>query len=160
MVGQGESITRACSNRGKLDVNPIGCDKDLDLRIKTGLIPWEYAERINLERLYYMTVKIEGSALSIPESLDSLSETPLVMHRIWFRLHSVKEWYAIMNEARAMFGKNWRTQSRVKRRLESNNLWGLNPKETVPVWFEVPDETFATWVAVKHAVISMTPPGK
>ena len=141
-----------------MDVNPVGCDKDLDLRIKTRLIPWEYAERINLERLE-MTVKIEGSALSIPESLDSLNVTPLVMHRIWFQLHSTKEWYAVMNEARAMFGKNWRTQSRVKRRLEHTTLWGVS-LQPVPVWFEVPDETFATWVAVKHAVISVAPPGK
>jgi hypothetical protein len=107
-----------------------------------------------------MTVNIEGSASSIPESLDSLSETPLVMHRIWFQLHTVKEWYAVMKEARAMFGKNWRTQSRVKRRLEHNNLWGLNVTQTVSVWFEVPDQTFATWVAVKHAVISLPLPGK
>jgi hypothetical protein len=106
-----------------------------------------------------MTVKIEGSALSIPESLDSLRETPLIMHRIWFRLHTVEEWYAVMKEARVMFGKNWRTQSRVKRRLETNSMWGVSVN-TVPVWFEVPDSTFATWVAVKHAVISMAPPGK
>ena len=158
MVWRGESITRARSNRGKLDVNPVGCDKDLDLRVKTRLIPWEYVERINLERLE-MTVKIEGSALSIPESLDSLKVTPLVMHRIWFRLHTTKEWYAVMNEARAMFGKNWRTQSRVKRRLEHTTLWGIS-LQPVPVWFEVPDQTFATWVAVKHAVIAMPPPGK
>ena len=158
MVGRGESITRACSDRGKLDLNPVGCDKDLDLRIKTRLIPWEYAERINLERLE-MTVKIEGSALSIPESLDSLNVTPLVMHRIWFRLHTVAEWYAVMKEARVMFGKNWRTQSRVKRRLEHTSLWGIS-LQPVPVWFEVPDQTFATWVAVKHAVIAMPPPGK
>jgi len=111
----------------------------------------------NLERLE-MTVKIEGSALSIPESLDSLRETPLVMHRIWFHLHSTKEWYAVIKEARAMFGTNWRTQSRVKRRLEHHGLWGL--KYSVPVWFEVPDQTFATWVAVKHAVIAVPSPGK
>jgi hypothetical protein len=107
-----------------------------------------------------MTVNIEGSASSILESLDSLSETPLVMHRIWFQLHTVKEWYAVMKEARAMFGKNWRTQSRVKRRLENNNLWGLNVTQTVPVWFEVPDPAFATWVAVKHAVIAGVVGGK
>ena len=126
--------------------------------VKTGLIPREYAERINLERLE-MTVKIEGSALSIPESLDSLEITPLVMHRIWFRLHTVKEWYAIMKEARAMFGTNWRTQSRVKRRLEHTSLWGVS-LQPVLIWFEVPDQTFATWVAVKHAVIAIPPPGK
>ena len=106
-----------------------------------------------------MTVKIEGSALSIPESLDSLKVTPLVMHRIWFRLHTTKEWYAVMKEARTMFGTNWRTQSRVKRRLEHYTLWGVS-LQPVPVWFEVPDQTFATWVAVKHAVIAMPPPGK
>jgi len=106
-----------------------------------------------------MTVKIQDSALSISESLDSLKLTPLVMHRIWFRLHSVEEWYAIMKEARAMFGKNWRTQSRVKRKLENNTIWGISVN-TVPVWFEVPDQAFATWVAVKHAVITTAPPGK
>ena len=35
MVGRGESITWACLDRGKLDVNPVGCDKDLDCKIKT-----------------------------------------------------------------------------------------------------------------------------
>lgn len=117
-----------------------------------------YAERVNLERLA-MTVKIQNSALSISESLDSLKVTPLVMHRIWFKLHSTKEWYAVMKEARIMFGKNWRTQSRVKRRLETNAIWNI-PSNAVPVWFEVPDHRFATWVAVKHAVISVPPPGK
>ena len=106
-----------------------------------------------------MTVKIEGSALSIPESLDSLEITPLIMHRIWFQLHTTKEWYAVMKEARTMFGTNWRTQSRVKRRLEHYTLWGVS-LQPVPVWFEVPDRAFATWVAVKHAVIAMPPPGK
>lgn len=126
-------------------------------RLKPGLIPRGYAKRNNLERLE-MTVNIKGSARSIPESLDSLKETPLVMHRIWFQLHSTNEWYAVMKEARAVFGKNWRTQSRVKRKLETSTMWGLvNP---VPVWFEVPDQTFATWVAVKHAVTTMAPPGK
>ena len=106
-----------------------------------------------------MTVKIEGSALSIPESLDSLNVTPLVMHRIWFQLHTVKEWYAVMNEARVMFGKNWRTQSRVKRRLEHTALWGIS-LQPVPVWFEVPDPKFGTWIAIKHAVRQVEPAGK
>ena len=106
-----------------------------------------------------MTVKIEGSALSIPESLDSLKITPLVMHRIWFRLHTTKEWYAVMKEARAMFGSNWRTQNRVKRRLENKAIWSTK-QDPVPVWFEVPDQSFATWVAVKHAVIAIPSPGK
>lgn len=81
------------------------------------------------------------------------------MHRIWFHLHSAEEWYKIMKEANKMFGTNWRTQSKVKRKLEHNIMWGPR-SNTVPVWFEVPDQAFATWVAIKHAVITMVPTGK
>lgn len=101
-----------------------------------------------------MTVNIEGAALSIPKSLDSLRTTPLVMHRITFEIASTGTWYAIMKEARALYGTNWRSQSHVKRKLER---WGT---KMVPVWFEVPDPAFATWIAVKHAVIATLAPGK
>jgi hypothetical protein len=97
-----------------------------------------------------MTVNIEGSALSIPKSLDSLKVTPLVMHRVMFQIANTTQWYAIMKEARTLYGKNWRGQPHVKRRLERNR-WNHG---LVPVWFEVPDPAFATWVAVKHAVIA------
>jgi hypothetical protein len=96
----------------------------------------------------YMTVNIEGPALSIPESLDSLKVTPLSMHRIIFMLSDTKAWYAIMKEARALYGKNWRGQPHAKRKLERIR-W---TKNNVPVWFEVPDPTFASWCAVKLAV--------
>ena len=95
-----------------------------------------------------MTVKIEGSALSIPESLDSLKVTPLPMHRVIFEIQNTKTWYAIMAEARLSFGKDWRAQPHVKRKLEKNQ-WNST---LVQVWFEVPDPTFATWCAVKLAV--------
>jgi hypothetical protein len=97
-----------------------------------------------------MTVNIEGSALSIPKSLDSLKVTPLIMHRVTFQIANTKIWYAIMKEARILYGKNWRGQPHVKRKLERNK-W---QNRMVPVWFEVPDPAFATWVAVKHAVIA------
>ena len=113
-----------------------------------------YAERINLERLE-MTVKIEATALSMPESLDSLKITPLVMHRIYFELSDVEVWYAIMAECRALYGKDWRTQSHVRRKL--SNPWASKAQR---VWFEVPDVAFATWIAVKHAVITRIAPNK
>jgi hypothetical protein len=28
------------------------------------------------------------------------------------------------------------------------------------VWFEVPDPKFGTWIAIKHAVRQVQPPGK
>ena len=95
-----------------------------------------------------MTVKIQNSALSISESLDSLKITPLPMHRITFMLMDTTGWYAVMREARALYGKNWRGQPHVKRKLERNR-WS---KSIIPVWFEVPDPTFASWCAVKLAV--------
>lgn len=101
-----------------------------------------------------MTINIEGSALSIPKSLDSLKTTPLTMHRITFEIAHTSTWYAIMKEARALYGTNWRGQPHVKRKLDH---WGA---KMVPVWFEVPDPVFATWVAVKHAVIVHSVVGK
>ena len=95
-----------------------------------------------------MTVNIQDSALSIPESLDSLKVTPLSMHRITFMMADTKVWYAVMREARVLYGKNWRAQPHTKRKLERNRWM----KDRVPVWFEVPDPTFASWCAVKLAV--------
>jgi hypothetical protein len=95
-----------------------------------------------------MTVKIQDSALSISESLGSLELTPLPMHRITFLLINTDQWYAVMKEARTLYGKNWRAQSHVKRRLDRNE-WSQRPER---VWFEVPDLSFASWCAVKLAV--------
>ena len=95
-----------------------------------------------------MTVKIQDSALSISESLDSLKKTPLSMHRITFMIKDTDQWYAIMKEARNLYGKDWRAQPHVKRRLDRNR-WA---KQEERVWFDVPDPSFASWFAVKLAV--------
>jgi len=95
-----------------------------------------------------MSINIEASAQSTPKSLDSLEVTPLVMHRIWFELDNTTQWYAIMREARALYAKNWRGQSHVKRRLDRHRY----TQKSETVWFDVPDEKFATWCAVKLAV--------
>ena len=97
-----------------------------------------------------MTVNIEASTSSMLKSLDSLKETPLPMHKLFFELSTTSQWYAIMQEARAQFGKNWRSQSHVKRRLD--RILYKDNLATERVWFEVPDPKFGTWVAIKHAV--------
>ena len=102
-----------------------------------------------------MSVKIEASDLMLP-SLDSLKTTALPMHKLYFELSSVEAWYAIMREARAQFGKNWRSQAHVKRRLEHSALWRLG-EHAERVWFEVPDPKFGTWIAIKHAVRQVEP---
>ena len=102
-----------------------------------------------------MSVKIEASDAMLP-SLDSLKTTTLSMHKLYFELSSVDTWYAIMREARAQFGKNWRSQAHVKRRLEHASLWRLGD-HAERVWFEVPDVKFGTWIAIKHAVRQVEP---
>ena len=102
-----------------------------------------------------MSVKIEATDLML-QSLDSLKTTALSMHKLYFELSTVEQWYTIMREARAQFGKNWRSQSHVKRRLEHASLWRLGD-HAERVWFEVPDPKFGTWVAIKHAVRQVEP---
>ena len=102
-----------------------------------------------------MSVKIEATDLML-QSLDSLRTTALPMHKLYFELSSVDTWYAIMREARAQFGKNWRSQAHVKRRLEHSALWRLG-EHAERVWFEVPDPKFGTWIAIKHAVRQVEP---
>lgn len=91
-------------------------------------------------------------------SLNSLKATALPMHKFYFELRSVDEWYAIMREARAQFGTNWRSQRHVRRRLENKRIW-MPSGHTERIWFEVPDPAFGTWVAIKHAV-SLAPVNK
>ena len=103
-----------------------------------------------------MSVDVETAALSMSEPLDSLKTTPLVMHRVVFELRDVVTWYAIMREARALYGRNWRAQPRVRRKL--TRTWALNGAERV--WFEVPDPQFGTWCSLKLAVVQEQPANK
>ena len=105
-----------------------------------------------------MSVEIGTSALSMFESLDSLKLTPLVMHRIQIELRTVKDWYAVIRELNQVFGaNNWKGQHHVKRRLE-NLIW--DDGKTIWVWFDVPDQKIATWLAVKLAVTVRISPNK
>jgi len=105
----------------------------------------------------YMSVEIGASALSMSESLSSLESTPLVMHRIWFDISSIDIWYSIQREAKKLYGPGrWKSQSRVKRKLD--NIWGNQTSH--PVWFDVPDQSFASWISVKYAVTAKIKPGK
>lgn len=104
----------------------------------------------------YMSVEIGAAASSMSESLSSLESTPLVMHRIWFDISSTTEWYSIQREAKKLYGTNWKSQARVKRKLE--NLWSYRASH--PVWFDVPDQSFASWISVKYAVTAKIKSGK
>ena len=51
-----------------------------------------------------------------------------------------------MRECRVWFGNNWRTQPKVRRRLQK--VW----EDSVEAWFDVPNPEWATWIATKLAV--------
>lgn len=80
------------------------------------------------------------------KSLSPLKKTTPDLHRFYVSLTSTEQWYAVMQECRAWFGTDWRTQPKIRRRLERS--WD-NPVET---WFEVPDPQWSTWIATKLAV--------
>lgn len=107
-----------------------------------------------------MSVNIETAAPSMSESLDSLRVTPKVMqplYRVWFEIDNIRTWYAIINEARILYGKNWRGQSNVRRKLENIGWSHVN---SYKIWFDVPDQAFASWISLKYSVISVKNHGK
>ena len=82
---------------------------------------------------------------------DPLKVTTQELHRFWFAISSEQQWYGIMRECRSWFGRDWRTMSKVRRKL-NNRANGRPFHATVMVWFEVPDPRFATWISVKHSL--------
>ena len=77
--------------------------------------------------------------------------------RIYFKVCTTKDWYNIMREARTLYGKAWKSQPHVKRKLERVHWQGKQP---LSVWFDVPEERFATWVSVKHGISATVDPNK
>ena len=72
------------------------------------------------------------------------------LHRIYVYISTQEQWYGIMRECRSWFGKNWRTQGRIKRKLMEGRRYQAVP--VIPVWFEVPDLRIATWISVKYSL--------
>lgn len=73
------------------------------------------------------------------------------LQKFWFQISTENQWYAIIRECREWFGKNWKGQPKVRRKL-GNILNGRAGTSHLMVWFEVPDSRFATWVSVKYSI--------
>lgn len=86
------------------------------------------------------------------------------MHRIIIELQTVDQWYSVIREANTWFGTGkWRGQNHVRKKLERNTIWVGNNDfhvKSVPVWFDVPDPQFATWVKLKYALPGDVKTGK
>lgn len=77
--------------------------------------------------------------------------TDKLYYKFWFMITTEKQWYDIMRECRSWFGRDWKSMSKVRRKL-SNNRTPAPRYAPLPVWFEVPDPRFATWIAVKMSL--------
>ena len=66
-----------------------------------------------------------------------------------------KQWYDVMRECRQWFGPKWRSMSKVRRKLSPRGRISYRVP-ALPVWFEVPDPRFASWIAVKHSLQVMS----
>lgn len=85
-------------------------------------------------------------------SIDPLKTTTQDLHRFWFSINSTEQWYNIIRECKSWFGKEWKGQGKVKRKL-SRHGYNYSRQTPVDVWFDVPDIRFATWISVKYSII-------
>lgn len=77
--------------------------------------------------------------------------------RIYFKVCTTRDWYNIIREAQALYGSSWQGQRHVKRKLERMRWQG---NQSLSVWFDVPEERFATWISVKHGISATVDPNK
>lgn len=78
-----------------------------------------------------------------------MEQTTKPLQRFWFSVTTEQQWYDIIRECRSWFGKNWKGQGKVRRKLKGN-VYKIN--RCLPIWFDVPDARFATWISVKHSI--------
>lgn len=90
---------------------------------------------------------------------DPLKVTTTTLHRFWFAVATVDQWYSIIHELRATFGRNWAGQAKVKKKLTRNvwhnQFWGREPN-THMIWFDIPDPAIATWIGIKLGIDVVT----
>jgi hypothetical protein len=80
------------------------------------------------------------------KSLSPLRTTTPDLHRFYVGITTTEQWYAVMRECRVWFGTNWRTQPKIRRRLNRRFY------NAVEAWFDVPNLEWSTWVATKLAL--------
>lgn len=66
--------------------------------------------------------------------------------RFYVVISTTEQWYAVMRECRTWFGTQWRTQNKVRKKLQTSR------GDAITVWFEVPDAQWSTWIATKLAI--------
>jgi CelD/BcsL family acetyltransferase involved in cellulose biosynthesis len=71
------------------------------------------------------------------------------MHRYYFHISTTAVWYAMIADCNKQFVKNWRTKKKMLKAI--GQYEHIQTSDAPPVtWFEVPSETFATFVMLKY----------
>lgn len=67
------------------------------------------------------------------------------MHKIYFEIRYIEQWYQIIKELRSWFGTEWKGQRGIRKKL-NKSMWSL---ESHTIWFFVPDLAFKTFMDLK-----------
>ena len=67
------------------------------------------------------------------------------MHKVYFDLLTINDWYTIIFELKRWFGKEWRGQRGIRKKFKRTE-WSMEPQH---VWFIVPDLAFKTFIDLK-----------
>ena len=67
------------------------------------------------------------------------------MHKVYFDLLTIDDWYTIISELKRWFGKEWRGQRGIRKKFKRTE-WSMEPQH---VWFIVPDLAFKTFIDLK-----------
>ena len=67
------------------------------------------------------------------------------MHKVYFDLLTIDDWYTIISELKRWFGNEWRGQRGIRKKFKRTD-WMLKPQQ---VWFIVPDPAFKTFIDLK-----------
>ena len=67
------------------------------------------------------------------------------MHKVYFEIRYIDQWYEIIRELKKWFGNEWKGQRGVRKKFQKTS-WSM---ESHNVWFIIPDLSFKTFIDLK-----------
>ena len=67
------------------------------------------------------------------------------MHKVYFDLLTINDWYTIISELNRWFGNEWRGQRGIRKKFKRSE-WLMEPQQ---VWFLIPNPAFKTFIDLK-----------
>ena len=67
------------------------------------------------------------------------------MHKVYFEIRYIDQWYEIIRELKKWFGNEWKGQRGVRKKFQKTS-WRM---EYHNVWFIIPDLSFKTFIDLK-----------